>query len=505
MNISKVLKLSAVTLLVIFALFAPAIGKAENPSYGGSLKVILPNEPKGLNPRINASASIDRIVYNNVYEGLVRLNRDGEIVSGLAKDWEISSDSLTYTFHLQRGVEFHNGDRFTSADAEFTLRKNMESDRVVHSEYYRGIESIECPDKYTIKVKLKKPNSLFLFNLARGDSIIISEDAPENLESRPVGTGPFEFVEWRRGSFVRLKKFDSYYREGLPYLDEVEFEFVSSPSAQIASLRAGDVDAIGYLTNPERASMLERDDRFKVLKGVTSGEVILAMNNSRSPFNKLAVRKAINYAIDRKKIIDGAMYGYSQPIGSHMSPANPNYIDLSWVYPHKPKKAEKLLERAGFPEGFKTTIKLPRPYKYSVRAGKIIADQLSRVGIDVEIELIGWGEWKEKVFSAADYSMTVIGHVEAFDISIYSNPDYYFKYDSERFKKIIDKAESQTRESERSKLYAVAQWILAKDVPVAFLFEAPSLPAMRKEVMGWWRNYPIPAIDLTKVWIKNEG
>ncbi len=503
MNSSMVLNLSVVTLLVIGTLFVPAVGKAENPSYGGSLKVILPNEPKGLNPRINASASIDRIVYNNVYEGLVRLNRDGEIVSGLAKDWEISSDSLTYTFHLHRGVKFHNGDRFTSSDVEFTLRKNMESDRVVHPEYYRGIKSIECPDKYTVKVKLRKPNSLFLFNLARGDSVIISEDGPENLESRPVGTGPFEFLRWRRGSFVRLKKFDSYYREDLPYLDGVEFEFVSSPSAQIASLRAGDVDAIGYLTNPERASLLEKDGRFKVLDGVTSGEVILAMNNSRSPFDKRSVREAINYAIDREEIINGAMYGYGQPIGSHMSPANPSYIDLSWVYTYRPRKAEKLLERAGFPEGFKTTIKLPRPYKYSVRAGKIIADQLSRVGIDVEIELIGWGEWKEKVFSAADYSMTVIGHVEAFDISIYSNPDYYFRYSNERFKRIIERAESRTKESERSRFYAIAQWILATDVPVAFLFEAPSMPAMRTEVMGWWRNYPIPAVDLTEVWIKN--
>ena len=289
----------------------------------------------------------------------------------------------------------------------------------------------------------------------------------------------------------------------MPYLDEVVFEFISDPSAQIASLKAGDIDAIGYLIGPERASSLDGDPRFKVLDGVTSGEVILAMNNSRAPFNDLRVRKAINYALNKREILEGAMFGYGQLIGSHMSPVDPNYIDLSWTYPYRPDKAKELLDLAGYPQGFKTTLKLPRPYKYSVRSGKIIADQLSKVGIEVKIELIGWGQWIERVYKNADYDLSVIGHVEAFDISIYSDPEYYFRYDNEEFQRIISRAEKELDEKTRIQLYAIAQWILANEVPCAFLFEAPSLPAMRVEVMNWWNDYIVPSIDLTEVWINN--
>ncbi|MBS3793109.1 hypothetical protein KGY77_10775 [Candidatus Bipolaricaulota bacterium] len=161
----------------------------------------------------------------------------------------------------------------------------------------------------------------------------------------------------------------------------------------------------------------------------------------------------------------------------------------------------KLLEEAGYPEGFKATLTLPATYELSLRSGKIIADQLRRVGIDLKIEKIGWAQWLQRVFTNAQYDLTIIGHAEAFDISIYANPDYYFKYDNERFQGVIKRAERETSEKIRRQLYALAQWIIGEDVPSAFLFSAPSLPAMRDEVMNWWEDYPIPAVDVTEVWI----
>jgi len=476
--------------------------QAQGPVYGGTLRVALPAEPPGLDPTTNTAAVIDRVVYNNVYEGLVKLSRTGEIVPGVAEGLpEISDDGLVWTFHLRHGVKFHDGHELTAADVGYTFERDKDpATGVPHPEYYEPIESIEALDEYTVQFTLKEPDSMFLFNLARGDSVIVPNGAGDELKSHPDGTGPFKFVEWVRGDHVTLAKFAGYYKR-LPYLDKVIIKFIPDPSAQIAALKAGNIDVIAYIMSPESAVDIANDPRFKVLNGVSTGEVILAINNSRKPFNDLRVRRAISYAINRQEIIKGAMFGYGTPIGSHMSPINPNYIDLTWLYPYDPDKARELLAEAGYPNGFKAVLTLPQPYNYSVRSGEIVADQLKRVGIDLKIELIDWGQWLERVFTNANYDLTIIGHAEAFDISIYAKPTYYFRYDNPWLREVIHRAHLATDPVEQKKLYAIAQWIIASDAVNGFLFVAPSLPAMRREVMGWWKDYPIPACDVTEVWI----
>lgn len=227
----------------------------------------------------------------------------------------------------------------------------------------------------------------------------------------------------------------------------------------------------------------------------------MSTNNSRKPFNDVRVRRAMAHAIDRRAIIDGAMFGYGTPIGTHMSPINPNYVDLTWMYPYDPEKAKLLLAEAGYPNGFEAVIKLPSMYPYSVRSGEIITDLFKKVGITLKIELIEWGQWIDRVYRNADYDLTVIGHVEAFDIGIYTNPEYYFRYDNPRFQEIIKRARESADPDEQKKLYAIAQYVLADDAVNGFLFEAPSLIAMRKEVMGWWKDYPAIAHDVTEVWL----
>lgn len=492
--------------VVGFILFSTLIfvsaAKASDlqPEYGGALRIALPVEITGLDPTTNTAAVIDRVLYNNVYQGLVRVNRDGEVVPCLAKSWDISRNGKIYTFHLKKGVTFHNGDSFTSSDVKYTLNRAMDPDLAVpHPEYFRVIKEVSTPDSYTVKIYLKKKSSIFLFNLARGDSVMLSEEVSDPSRN-PVGTGPFMFDVWKEGEEVRLVKFDDYYDPELPYLDRVVFEFIGDVNTQITSLRSGDIDAIAYLNSPENALTLKDAPNIKVLSGVTTWEVILAMNNSVAPFDDKLVRQAINYGIDGTELIEGVTFGFGKPIGSLMSPTNPNYVDLSWVYPHDPETAKKLLDRAGYPDGFSAILTLPSNYTLSVRSGKIVADQLKTVGIDLRIKEIGWGQWLQKVFTNAEYELTIIGHAEAFDISIYANPDYYFRYENKLFKEVIERAEREVDSEKREALYAVAQWILAEEVPSAFLFSAPSLPALRVSVHNWWRDYPIPVVDVTRVW-----
>ncbi|MBS3788686.1 ABC transporter substrate-binding protein, partial [Candidatus Bipolaricaulota bacterium] len=459
--------------------------------------------PPGLDPTTHTAAVIDRVLYNNVYQGLVRINRDGRIVPSLARDWEISENGTVYTFFLKEGVRFHNGKKFTSEDVRFTLdRARSEATTVPHPEYFVPIENIKTPSPTKVKINLSRPSSIFLFNLARGDAVILPKGV-EGLSSHPVGTGPFRFDGWKRGSNLTLVRYEDYYNSELPYLDKVKFEFIGDVNTRITGLKSGGIDAIAYLSSPENAVSLKEVNSIKVLTGLTTWEVILSMNNSREPFSDSLVRKAINYALDRKEIIEGATFGFGEPIGSLMSPTNPNYLDLTWLYPHNRDKARKLLKESGYPEGFEATLTLPANYELSLRSGKIIEDQLNRVGIDLKIEKISWAQWLQRVFTNAEYDLTIIGHSEAFDISIYANPNYYFNYDNERFQRVLKKAERETNEPARRQLYSVVQWIIGEDVPSAFLFSAPSLPAMRTEVMNWWKDYPIPAVDVTEVWIND--
>jgi len=494
--------------LIIFSLalggiFSSGAAAQQKPVPGGALTIALAAEPSGLDPTTNPSAAIKRVVHYNLLEGLLKVDRNGRVVPALAKSYSVSKDGKEYTFVLHSGIKFHDGGRCTAEDVKFSLERLLDPKTAApYRIYYESIESIQAVDPMTIKFKMKKVDSNFLFNMARGDAVIVSKQSVDRLKSAPVGTGPFKFVEWKRGDSVSMAKNPDYYVRGLPYLDKVTFKFIPDPSAQLAALRAGDVDVISYDLAPENAPALEKDGRFKVLKGQTTTDVIMAMNHSRKPFNDLKVRRAITLAIDRKAVIQGAVAGYGTAIGSHMDPTNPYYVDLSGLYPYNPEKAKQLLAEAGYPTGFGAVLKLPEPYAYARRSGEIIADQLSRVGIKLIIEVIPMGQWVDRVFKNAEYDLTVMGHAEPFDIEIYGRANYYFRYSNPKFQEVLKKAEAEMNEQARKKLYEQAQRMLADDFVNVYLFVYPALPAMKKEVMNWWKDYPTIVVDASEVYIQ---
>jgi peptide/nickel transport system substrate-binding protein len=492
-----------VFLIGLAMVFITSITHAQKPVSGGSLTIAQGVEPPGLDPTTATSTAIPRVIYSNVVEGLVKIDRNGKIVSALAKDYKVSKDGKEYTFVLKKGVKFHDGKPFDAEDVKFTFDRLMDpKTATAHPEYYKDIDSVQVVDSHTVKIKLTNVNSMFLFNLARPDSMIVNKQAVDKIKSAPVGTGPFKLVEWARGDHITLTKFEDYHKKGIPYLDKVTFKFIGDPSAQIASLKAGDIDAIAYDVSPENALLLEKDPKFKVLNGYTTSKVVLSTNNSKKPVTDVRVRRAMAHAIDRSALIKGAMSGYGVPIGTHMDPGNPFYMDLTSTYPFNPEKAKQLLTDAGYPNGFEAVIKLPERYAYAKRSGEIIADMLSQVGIKLKIELTEWGQWIDRVFKNADYDLTVIGHGEPFDINIYANPKYYFRYDSPKFQETLKKAEMEVNPKARKEFYIACQKIITEDAVNGFLFVMPSLPTMKKEVMNWWKDYPMTAVDVTEVWIQ---
>ncbi len=495
-------KLAFVFFTIMLMVVSTAVW-ADTPTKGGSLIVCQPAEPPGLDPTANTAAAIDRVVYANIYEGLVKVNSKGEFIPGLATSWDAFADGKVYTFHLRKGAKYHNGESFSAQVAKWNLERALGEKTVnAHPEYFRGITQIETPDNDTLVLTLKDVDALFIAHMAEGDAVMLPMKGYEDAKSNPIGTGPFKFVKWVRGDRVEMARFDGYWNPEFPYLDKVVFKFIGDASAQLAALKAGDIDVISSIAAPESAMTLSKDKRFKVTSGTSTGEVVMSTNNKVKPFDNKLVRQAMAYAIDRQVVVDLVMFGYGTPIGSHWSPSTPYYIDLTQKFAYNPDKARELLKKAGYPDGFSATIKLPAIYSYSKRAGEVIADMLGRVGIKLKVEIVEWGQWIERIFKKKEFELTMIGHVEAWDIGIYAKPDYYFQYDSKEFQDTYAKALKAPSEAEKAELFGKCQEIIAEDAVNGYLFSAPALRAMKADVMGFWKNAPTIALDLTEVWRK---
>ncbi len=459
-------------------------------------------EPPHLDPTSAAAGAIDSVTYANIFEGLTRFTSTGAIVPGLAASWDISDDGLTYTFKLHDGVKFHDGTTMDAEDVKFSLdRARGEDSQNAQKALFAAIAEVNVIDPLTVEIKLSEPNGNLLFNLAWGDAVIVAPESIDNIKTNPIGTGPFKFSGWVQGDSITIEKNPDYW--GTPArLDKATFKFISDPTAAFAAVMAEDVDAFTGFPAPENLSQFQADPRFQVLVGSTEGETILSTNNKMPPLDDVRVREAIAHAINRQEIIDGAMFGFGTPIGTHFAPHNPAYVDLKGLSQYDPELSKKLLAEAGYPDGFTTTLKLPPP-SYARRGGEIIAAQLAAVGIKTEITNVEWAQWLEQVFRGKDYGLTIVSHTEPFDIGIYARPDYYFQYDNPVFQGLMKDLNATTDPTKRAAMLGAAQAIIAKDYVNGYLFQLAALTVANAKIVGLWANAPTQATDLTAVYWKD--
>tara|TARA_R110002012_G_scaffold9946_2_gene46204 strand:+ start:2449 stop:3927 length:1479 start_codon:yes stop_codon:yes gene_type:complete len=455
-------------------------------------------EPPHLDPTSAAAGAIDSVLYSNVFEGLTRFMGDGSVVPGLAESWEVSEDGLTYTFKLHSGVTFHDGTTMDAEDVKFSLdRIGTEDSANAQKALFSAISEVTVIDPMTVEIKLSEPNGNMLFNLAWGDAVIVAPESIDNIKQLPIGTGAFKFTSWTQGDNIMIEKNPNYW--GAPAaLEKATFKFISDPTAAFASMMAEDVDVFVGFPAPENLPQFEADPRFQVLVGSTEGETILAMNNKQAPFDNVMVREAVTHAINRQAIIDGAMFGYGTPIGTHFAPHNPAYVDETAMSAFDPEKSKALLAEAGFPDGFETTLDLPPP-SYARRGGEIIAAQLADVGITAKINNVEWAQWLETVFKGKNFGLTIISHTEPMDIGIYANPDYYFQYDNPDFQALMTKLNATTDPDMRAEMLGEAQKTIAEDYVNGYLFQLAALSVAKAGVQGLWNNAPTQATDLTGV------
>src|SRR3954452_15567514 len=483
-------KLTIVAVIAAFAV-APLPGLAQGKKDSVVMGMTL--EPPGLDPTNAAAAAIAEVTLYNLYETLTKVSEDGSVSPLLAESWKASDDLKTYTFKLRKGVKFHNGEPFDSAAVKFSYDRNaVPTSTNKDKSLYQAFESVTAPDAETVVVAVKysEPNLPFLLGQASG-SIVEPKSAPTNA-TQPVGTGPYTLGAWAKGSSITLNKWSDYRNAAAIKLSKVTIRFIGDPAAQVAALLSGDVDAYPRVAAARSLAQFKADPRFNVLIGGSRAKTIVGINERKKPLDDVRVRRAILAAIDRKAMVDGAVDGFGAPILRFYTPEPLGYVDTTGINPYDPEKAKKLLAEAGIKTPLEVSLNLPPP-AYARQGGEVLAAQLAKVGIVAKIENLEWAQWLSGVFAGNgphNFDLTIVSHVEPFDLVKITEQDYYLGYNNEAFNALYQQIRATPGEAERAKLLGDAQRMLATDPVAGFLYQPQLITITNKKLKGVWKDVP---------------
>lgn len=477
---------------------------STEPTIGGSVVVGILQDLDSLDPHKAVAAGTKEVLFN-VFEGLVKPDKDGNLVPAVASDYEISPDGLVYTFTLREGIKFHNGQVVTVQDIEYSIKRcagllDEKDSSVVVDAALSNIKEVNIKDKKTVELVLNEANTELLGYLT---TAIIPKDYKEQ-GSNPVGTGPFRFVSYTPLESIVVEKYPDYYGERKPYLDKVTFKIVANTDAAFMELQAGFIDIFPYLTDAQ-AKQLE--GKMRIEEGHMNLVQALFLNNKVAPFDNIQVRKALNYAIDKQAILDMVAGGKGSIIGTNMFPAYAKYYleELNDVYPYDVKKAKEMLADAGYPDGFTFTITVPSNYPYHVDTAQVIVEQLKVVGVTAKIKQVEWATWLSEVYSGREYEATIIGldarlaPRDAMDRYKSTADNNFVNYSNEEYDITLDKAIKSIDDKEKVESYQKLQRLLTKDAASVYLQDPPLLVAINKKLAGY-TFYPVYVQDMSLIY-----
>lgn len=481
---------SSAASLPLFAAW-PAMAQAKKDS----VTLAMTLEPPGLDPTAGAASSIAEVVLYNVFETLTKINSDGSVSPLLAESWEVSSDLKTYTFRLRKDVKFQNGEPFNAAAVKFSFDRAAADKSTNKDKRTFANLSTKVADEHTVVLTNQEIDPDFLFMMGQATSIVVEPKSATTNASKPVGTGPYKLAAWAKGASVTLTAWPGYRSAQSIRIKRAVFRFIPDPAAQVAALLAGDVDAFPRVS-PRSVPQFKANARFQVVVSNSRAKTILAINNARKPLSDIRVRRAIAAAIDRKAVIAGAADGYGVPIGSYYVPTAFGYVDTTGVNPFDLEKAKALMAEAGVKTPLTLTMTLP-PAPYARQGGELIAAQLAKIGIQLKLQNVEWAQWLSGTYTNKNYDLTMISHVEPFDLGNFAKPDYYWGYQSQEFNELFDKIKHTPRPADRARLLGDAQRLLAHDSVHGFLYTPQWVTVANKKLRGLWKDMPVFVNDLS--------
>lgn len=508
----------------------------ETPKWGGTLVWTVPTDPNTLNPIISPTSWGAHVLGGSMFMGLTahRLDENGqwEQIPQLAESWEVSSDGLAYTYHLFRNITWHDGEPFTSADVKFSYGVAVNTPK--GGSLFAQVTSVETPDNYTVVFKLSEVVATFLtfnvfFNFAvipkhlytNPDGTVWNFTDIRNVQFDPeyiIGTGPFVFKEYAKGSHVRVERNPNYFKEGLPYLDAIVYKIVPDPTLRALLMAVGEADYWPQTVGVPDITNLEVIDEIEVTKRgmeYSGAQFLLFFNlNNNTILQDNTVRKAISYAIDRDELSELASGGLYAPGKNAVNPSlgiwhNPDALEPLY----DAEMAEQLLDQAGYPrgqDGVRFTLRYQWDTSYSAEMSKcadILADQLGEVGIHLQLIPMDSATFSETTWVNWDYDLTMWPFGAGPDPNRIAN---YFHsrsikrafgsnsvgYNNSVVDSLFDEAVSTTDQEVRKAKYWEIQEILAEDLPVLHLLDRVYFSAYRKTFINvinsvWGFRVPI--------------
>ena len=467
---------------------------------GGSdetVRVGLVAEPASLDFTTTDGAAIPQLLLDNVYETLVTVDIDsGEIVGQLAEEWEISEDRKTYTFTLKDGVKFSDGADFTAEDAQFSLERVSSDDWTTSLKAQLDVvEKVEAKDDTTLVVTLKQPSNQFLYALTTRVGAMFDTEGVKDLATTPIGTGPYVFDKWDRGSKITLVRNDDYHGD-TPYFANVDMNYFKDANALNNAMLTDSIDIVSTVQAPESLAEFEGGD-YQIVEGTTNGEVVLSMNQGKGKaLADKKLRQAVRHAIDHQTLMDTCWAGRGELIGTMAPPTDPWFEDRTGDYPFDLDKAKSLIKEAGA-EGKELKLRLPT-LPYAVACGPVVESMLEDAGLKVTVDELEFpAAWLETVFTNKDYDMSIVAHVEPRDMAnVFGNPDYYTTYGTDAIKEIFAAADSGSEEEQVTKMKEAGA-LLSEDAAADFLFLLPNLMVADKDITGLPTNAIKESFDLS--------
>ncbi|MDO4929120.1 MAG: ABC transporter substrate-binding protein [Corynebacterium sp.] len=469
--------------------------------------------PASLDFTTNSGAAIGQALLGNVYEGLVRIDQQGNVQPCLAQHWDIDPTGTQYTFYLEQQVRFADGSSFDAHSAKFSLERAQSAAWTNPQQTKLDIiEDIAVIDPYTLRIVLSKPSNSFLWNLGGVVGAMFSPHGVDALATAPVGTGPYEVSHWAVGRSLSLTARKDYWGEPATN-SKVELRYISDATALTNALRSGQLDAIIGLQAPELLDEILQDDSHGVSVGTTNGEVLLSMNNQRAPFDDLRVRQAVMYGVNRQAIRDTTWEGYGvDTAGAPVAPTDPWFEQATAkeYYDFDLPRAQALLADADA-VGTPITISVPS-LPYAQAASEILYAQLTDIGFKVHLETVEFpAVWLQQVHRSHDYDMSLVAHVEARDIpTMFGSPDYYLGFDDATTQELLSAADTATGETpqESAEKYnaemSQAVTAIMDQAAALTLYNMPNIVVARPGLVGLPTNIVADGLPVSSIHWEDE-
>jgi peptide/nickel transport system substrate-binding protein len=497
--------------LLLAAPPATAEGQATQPKRGGTVRLVEPGEPDSLD-MARTLANYSFIVGEQIFEGLFRWTPKG-LTPWLVKDVKVSADGKSWTMKLREGVKFHDGTPFNAQAVKFNLERIRDGKGFAYAGLLAPLADIKAVDEHTVHITLKTPygpfRALLGFIYFGMQSPTALQKHGEDSGSNPVGTGPFRFQSWQRGSQLVLVRNDDYWGDK-SYLDRIVVTAIPDFNGRVSALEAGDAEVIVEVP-PSEVARLSKNERIQILSQITSRNQWLRFNLLKPPLDKVEVRQAVAYATNRNAYIKSVMHGQASPARNIVGPGVVAYAELEPI-PYDPVKAKALLTQAGLPSGFSTTMTCAPSDELICQA---VVQDLAAVGIKAKLQTLEWGTFLKYILMPPqenEYQMSIVTRISQYldaDFPIYTdfhsanwrpkgaNHLFYKNADVDAW---LEATRSETHAEKRQALFTQAMRKLWADLPVVPLYSQHFVVGATSRLRGV-EITPNERVILSKAWL----